>query len=186
MTDHGELDRDTLLKVCAEVPSVVAYIGKDRTIRYVNRAEMGYAPADVIGEPAAVFVQADFRDAFRELLDTAFASGEPAEFEIPVTDAEEERRWYEGVLRPLREGEAVVGVVVVTRDVTDRHRIEEEARNLRSLVPVCSWCKKVRSDAGFWEELEAYIERLGADRVTHGICPECERKVADDELDDSA
>jgi len=46
-------------------------------------------------------------------------------------------------------------------------------RKLEGLLPICSWCKRVRNDQNYWEQLEQYLsEHMGA-TVTHGICPEC-------------
>ena len=48
-----------------------------------------------------------------------------------------------------------------------------EVRTLRGLIPICAWCRKVRNDAGAWEQLESYVRRnLDAD-FSHGICPDC-------------
>lgn len=44
---------------------------------------------------------------------------------------------------------------------------------LRSLLPICSWCKKIRTDEGYWQEIEAYTEETSGSRVTHGMCEEC-------------
>ena len=48
---------------------------------------------------------------------------------------------------------------------------------LESLLPVCAWCKKVRNDAGYWDQIEKYITANSKTRITHGICPECEAKM---------
>ncbi len=80
-------------------------------------------------------------------------------------------------LSPLRKDGRVSSVVVVDTDVTARRRVEEEADKLRTLVPVCSWCKKIRRDEGYWEELEGYIEESSGSRVTHGMCPDCQGKI---------
>ena len=46
-------------------------------------------------------------------------------------------------------------------------------RKLEGLLPICSWCKRVRNDKNYWEQLEEYLsEHMGAN-ITHGICPEC-------------
>ncbi|HWW95573.1 MAG TPA: hypothetical protein VN375_19540, partial [Vicinamibacteria bacterium] len=47
---------------------------------------------------------------------------------------------------------------------------------LAGLVPICAWCKKVRDERGEWRE--AALPVLGAENLTHGICPECLRKQA--------
>jgi PAS domain S-box-containing protein len=48
-----------------------------------------------------------------------------------------------------------------------------QVKALAELLPVCSWCKKVRSDAGDWDSLENYLLSHPDIRVTHGICPVC-------------
>lgn len=48
-----------------------------------------------------------------------------------------------------------------------------EIKTLRGLIPICMHCKKVRDDAGFWQQLEGYFQRHGDMRFSHGICPAC-------------
>ena len=50
---------------------------------------------------------------------------------------------------------------------------------LESLLPVCAWCKKVRNDSGYWDQIEKYITTNSKTKITHGICPECESKMMD-------
>jgi hypothetical protein len=47
---------------------------------------------------------------------------------------------------------------------------------LSELLPVCSWCRKVRNDGGYWEQIEKYFSSRTSTSFTHGICPECEKK----------
>lgn len=44
---------------------------------------------------------------------------------------------------------------------------------LSGLVPVCAWCRKVRSDDGYWQQIEAYLTSRTEASFTHGICPDC-------------
>jgi hypothetical protein len=55
-----------------------------------------------------------------------------------------------------------------------------EMRVLRGLLPICSYCKKIRDDKGYWTDLESYISSRSEVDFTHGICPECEKKVRSD------
>ena len=48
-----------------------------------------------------------------------------------------------------------------------------EIRTLRGLLPMCSKCKKVRDDEGFWEHVDSYIEEHSQITFSHGICPDC-------------
>jgi PAS domain S-box-containing protein len=49
----------------------------------------------------------------------------------------------------------------------------DEVRTLTGLLPICAWCKKVRNDSGYWEEVEGFFKRRGQIDFTHGICPAC-------------
>lgn len=48
-------------------------------------------------------------------------------------------------------------------------------RQLSGLLPICAWCRRLRSDAGYWSGLEEYLQEHTHAEVTHGICPDCER-----------
>jgi hypothetical protein len=60
----------------------------------------------------------------------------------------------------------------------------QEARaminTLKGLLPVCAWCKKVRDDQGYWEQVEAYITKFTGVDTTGCICPECLQKYFGD------
>ncbi len=49
----------------------------------------------------------------------------------------------------------------------------EHINTLKGLIPICSSCKKIRDDNGFWHQVEAYIEEHSNAEFSHGICPEC-------------
>ena len=49
----------------------------------------------------------------------------------------------------------------------------EQVKTLRGFIPICSSCKKIRDDAGFWHQLEVYIRDHSDAEFTHGICPAC-------------
>jgi len=48
-----------------------------------------------------------------------------------------------------------------------------QVKQLRGLLPICAWCKKIRNDGGYWEQLEAYLAKHADVTFTHGICPGC-------------
>lgn len=52
----------------------------------------------------------------------------------------------------------------------------EEVDTLRGLLPICSYCHKIRDDEGFWSRLESYLEQRADVSFSHGICPDCRDK----------
>lgn len=91
-------------------------------------------------------------------------------------------------ISPVRDGRGqIVGASKIARDITaereaqaaQRKLIEQlrsalaEIKDLRSLLPICMYCKKIRDDHGFWRQLESYLSRHANLDFSHGICPEC-------------
>ena len=61
-----------------------------------------------------------------------------------------------------------------------RIKKELELKILRGLIPICSYCKKIRDDKGYWNQIEAYIASHSEVRFSHGICQECAKKYFPD------
>ena len=55
-----------------------------------------------------------------------------------------------------------------------------EVRTLSGLLPICAACKKIRDDQGYWNQIEDYISRHSKATFSHGICPECAKKLYPD------
>ncbi len=49
----------------------------------------------------------------------------------------------------------------------------KKVKVLESLLPICSWCRNVRDDNGYWSEIESYLALHSGHTITHGICPNC-------------
>ena len=52
----------------------------------------------------------------------------------------------------------------------------EQIKTLRGIVPICSHCKQIRNDEGFWSQVEHYVEDHTHVKFSHGICPECKEE----------
>ncbi|MDF1591136.1 MAG: hypothetical protein P1P89_06440 [Desulfobacterales bacterium] len=59
-------------------------------------------------------------------------------------------------------------------------RALKEVKTLSGLIPICSSCKKVRDDKGFWQQVEIYVRDRSSADFTHGICPDCYEKLYPD------
>ena len=53
-------------------------------------------------------------------------------------------------------------------------------KRLSGLLPICSYCKRIRSDQNYWEQVESYITEHTDAQFSHGICPTCFDKVVDE------
>jgi CheY-like chemotaxis protein len=59
-----------------------------------------------------------------------------------------------------------------------------QVRQLESLIPICSYCKKVRDDSNLWQAVDHYLSQQTGRDLSHSICPECYRSIVQKELDD--
>ncbi len=46
-------------------------------------------------------------------------------------------------------------------------------KTLRGFLPICSSCKKIRSDQGYWQQIESYLSEHSEAEFSHGLCPDC-------------
>ncbi len=67
-------------------------------------------------------------------------------------------------------GSAVIMIYYVSKR---RMEAEAELQSLRGLLPICSNCKKIRDDSGYWNQIEAYISSHSRAQFSHSICPDC-------------
>lgn len=65
------------------------------------------------------------------------------------------------------------GIVLILEDITNLTNAINEVDTLSGFIPICSHCKKMRDDAGFWNRLEQYIESRSDALFSHSICPDC-------------
>ena len=103
---------------------------------------------------------------------TAFAAGVDDFLSKPVDSAQ--------LLARLRCGERVLALENRALErIAELETALEEVRALKRLLPICMYCKKVRDDADYWHEIDAYIhEQTGTD-FSHGICPGCMKTVVE-------
>ena len=77
-------------------------------------------------------------------------------------------------------------VTSLQRDLANRVRELSAAlaqvKKLRTMLPVCSYCRNVRDDKNYWQSVEAYLAENTDVLFSHGICPDCYEKVALPEL----
>lgn len=175
-----ELDEAMLLELLGAIPDVVALVGTDRTLRFVNRDAMGLSPDDVVGRD--VMDPVPFEDLLRhsDALDRAFATAERGEIvghQLRAADGRLE--WFDTVGIPLVRDGRTEYVVIVSHNVTERVLAERERAVLAQLLTMCAWCGRVRGEDGVWVTLEAYVQRTTDEELTRGLCPSCEAETGE-------
>ncbi len=56
-----------------------------------------------------------------------------------------------------------------------------ELKQLKGLLPICSHCKKIRDDNGYWNQIESYIQQHSEAEFSHGMCPDCSDNLYSDQ-----
>ena len=64
--------------------------------------------------------------------------------------------------------------------IVELHNTLDEVKTLSGFLPICASCKKIRDDKGYWNQIEAYISEHSEAEFSHGICPECCKKLYPD------
>jgi PAS domain S-box-containing protein len=95
-------------------------------------------------------------------------------------------------ISPLKDPQGkTIGASSVAVDISKRKREEAEwmkliqeltdalahVKTLSGLLPICASCKKIRDDKGYWQQVETYIKDRSDADFTHGICPECVKRL---------
>jgi len=57
--------------------------------------------------------------------------------------------------------------------IEELRKAVDEIKTLRGLIPICAWCKRIRDDEGYWDQLEVYLSKHSEAVFSHGLCPEC-------------
>lgn len=69
------------------------------------------------------------------------------------------------------------------RHVAELQTALRQVKELQGLLPICSYCKRVRDDHDYWEQIDTYVAQHSRAEFSHGICPECYEKVVKPELE---
>ena len=178
---HGQLQRalkenEVLARIPAESPSPVLRLGRNGQVLYSNQA--GGEVLRTLGWQVGDFISGEWM----ETLTNAFARGMKREFEATFQE-----RVYAFLVVPLPEAGYAnfYGMDITARKTAETEREEligelQEAlakvKTLSGLVPICAWCKKIRDDRGFWNEVEVYVQSRSDATFSHGVCPDCREK----------
>jgi hypothetical protein len=107
-------------------------------------------------------------------------------FLIVVSLLSSVRSWGDELERKVEERTALL-----VKEIEERKRTEAErevviaelrealsnVKRLRGLLPICASCKRIRDDHGYWNDVEEYIRKHSEADFTHGICPDCAKKL---------
>jgi hypothetical protein len=130
----------------------------------------------------------------REILEAVGAATASVRARLTQLSGSLGRKWEQ--LNGLAAGAVAltftVCVLLVTSDrahaqrkqlVDDLQQTLAEVKSLQRMLPICSYCKRIRDDQNYWLEVEKYITLHGGTRFSHSVCPACYERVVEPQLD---
>lgn len=173
------------------IPIPVFY--KDRAGIYLgfNKAFetfFGQTQDQLVGKSVYDINPKDLADIYYAKDEELFVGGGIQEYSSQVKNADGQLRdvIFRKTLHFGVNGE-VSGLIGTVLDVTERNKADRErellitdlqgaltqVKTLSGLLPICSHCKMIRDDKGYWNQIENYIHEHSEAEFTHGICPDC-------------
>jgi len=157
---------------------------------------MRYPEDQLLGRHFADLIDPAHRAAALQFYTRQFKERRPhSYYEFPTITGSGSTVWFGQNVRALFEPDGrVAGFEAVARDITERKQLERERERLigelrealasvkvlRGLLPICSCCKMIRDDGGYWQQIENYLREHTEAEFTHGLCPGCLVKYYDD------
>lgn len=149
----------------------------------------------LIGKPFARFVLREDQDIFYKHRQRLLEAETPQSCELRLVnkDGHDFHARLECMLIK-NKGDDSSQIRAAVSDITDRKLVEEhrdkliadlqtalsEVKTLRGFLPICSHCKNIREDNGFWSQIEAYVQDHSEAEFSHCICPGCAKKYYPD------
>jgi PAS domain-containing protein len=132
--------------------------------------------AEILGEEQVARLIAIRKEVLR--------TGEGSRTEVAVT-FEGVTRYFEVLVEPYRDARGtLLGITCTAIDITPwKYQIAklkevlDQVRLLSGLVPICASCKRIKDEREVWQPLEAYIQAHSEAKFSHGVCPDCLRKL---------
>jgi PAS domain S-box-containing protein len=183
---------EVLEVVLDESTDPIFNILEDGTYRYVNRAfsgPFGREPEEVIGRRIWDLFAPEEAKKRMKVVQQAFATRQAIVFDVRVPTAAGDTFYITSVKPILDPGGRVTSVVCMSKNITERKKVEaereelirrlqtalQEIHTLSGLLPICAHCKRIRDGHGHWTQIEQYIRSHSQADFTHGVCPDCSR-----------
>jgi PAS domain S-box-containing protein len=155
---------------------------------------LGFTLEELRSRPAIEFVHPDDRERTLAQNGQVKTGGQALGFENRYLCKDGSYRWLLWNAAPDFDQQVIYSVA---RDITERKRAEEErealvlelqaalreVRSLQAILPICSYCKKIRNDQNYWETVDDYIAEHTNTRFSHSICPACYTKEVEPQFE---
>ncbi len=156
-------------------------------------ANLGYSNSEMMGMHFHQYVDEINAGKLSEAYNWVFRTGESIkELDWEILSKNLGKISVESSISLMRDEQGQpIGFRGIIRDITERKKAEQareklieelqqalsEVKTLSGLLPICASCKKIRNDKGYWEQIESFIGERSEAEFSHGICPDCAKKL---------
>lgn len=152
---------------------------EDGTYLYVNNCfagTLGYRKEEIINRKIWDIFPKEEADKRFAMVRKAFQTGQTDTIEVKIPLPEGDY-YFLTTVKPIKgPGGKVDFIICISKDITELRVAQDQIKTLRGILPICSTCKRIRDDEGYWNELESYIDTRSEVQFSHGICPDCVKK----------
>jgi PAS domain S-box-containing protein len=184
MRDEVPHMEESFFTLSLDMLCIADFSGYFRKLNPAWEKTLGFTREELQSRPMFDFVHPDDLERTRAQNLTVRTGGQALSFENRYRCKDGSFRWLLWNATPDFDRQVIYAVA---RDITERKRSEEErdrlvhelqtalaeVKVLQRILPICMYCKKVRDDVNFWQNVETYIALHTATRFSHGICPTC-------------
>lgn len=168
-------------------PDHILTLDEDLKIQFVNFPSPGLTKEELIGTPLYEYVEKERQQEIRGILERVLETGLPDTYETQFHAEDGSLIEYESKAVPLRSSDSgnIIGIILTARNVSNLKkdilpRVLEEitvTNQLPGIIPVCANCHRARSYNDRWCDLISYIAENTDTRFSHGICPDCKKRL---------
>jgi PAS domain S-box-containing protein len=184
---------DRFFEIAIDMLCFLNFNGYFRRLNPAWERTLGFTREELMSRPFIEFVHPDDRERTLKQNAAVRGGGKALGFENRYLCRDGSYKWLRWNAAPDSGNEVIYSVA---RDITEAKRAEaereklvtelrsalEEVSSLQEILPICSYCRKIRDDQNYWLTVENYLLKHTDSRFSHSICPSCMSDVVEPEL----
>ena len=192
-TRHGSELEERFFTISLDMLCQLDFNGYFKRLNPAWERTLGFTLEELMSRPFIEFVHPDDRERTLRQNGEVRAGGQALGFENRYLCKDGSYRWFLWNAAPDAPERTIYSVA---RDITARKQAEEErerlveelrgalaeVRTLQAILPICSYCRKIRDDENYWQTVEGYVARHTNSRFTHSVCPSCYEKELEPQI----
>lgn len=186
-------DLEGFFEVALDMFCMLDFDGYFKRLNPAWERTLGFTREELMSRKFIEFVHPDDRERTLNQNAEVRGGGQARGFENRYLTKDGSFRWLLWNATPFSHERVIYSMA---RDITERKQAEEEkarlmaeleatlaeVKTLRAILPICSYCRKVRDDEDYWQTVETYIARHTNSQFSHSICPDCMHSIVEPEL----